>query len=154
MKKATKFGISILGVFIAFQFINPVRNKSGQVLPADIINTVIVPQNIQVLLKRACYDCHSNNTNYVWYDNIQPGRWWVEHHITEGKANLNFSEFGTYSHRKQENKLKAIGKSIKEESMPIVSYTMMHKNARLTVKEKELIIVWAQQSTNNLSEKN
>ena len=66
----------------------------------------------------------------------------MESHIKEGKEDLNFSEFGNYSERKQKNKLKSIVKQIKSDEMPLASYTMMHKNAVLSTAQKQEIINW------------
>jgi hypothetical protein len=63
-------------------------------------------------------------------------------HIKDGKANLNFSEFGTYSKRKQANKFKSIGMSVTDGSMPLSSYTIMHTDAKLGKEEKKLITDW------------
>ncbi len=70
---------------------------------------------MQNILKRSCYDCHSNNTVYPWYDRIQPVAWWLQYHVNHGKHSLNFSEFGSYSVARQAKKLKNIGKQIKED---------------------------------------
>ena len=86
----------ILVVFTAIQFIQPVRNISGQVLQTDISNTYNVPENVYTLLKNACYDCHSNNTNYPWYSNIQPVAWLLAMDIKNGKAKINFSLDGCF----------------------------------------------------------
>ena len=64
------------------------------------------PGNVQPILARACYDCHSDNTAYPWYNRIQPVAWWLANHVKEGKGELNFSQFGTYSGKKQKHKLK------------------------------------------------
>ena len=88
------------------------------------------------VFKNSCYDCHSNNTRYPWYVNIQPMGWVMARHIKKGKENLNFSEFGTYSKRKQANKLRAIATSIKDGSMPLSSYTIMHTDAKLCEEEE------------------
>lgn len=129
-------------VFIVFQFLQPAYNKNRQVLPTDLTKTVSVPNDVQIILRKACYDCHSNNTNYPWYMNVQPVGWVMASHIKDGKENLNFSEFGSYSNRKQANKLRAILQSIDEGSMPISSYTMLHTDARLNKKSKEFIKDW------------
>jgi hypothetical protein len=102
-----------------------------------------VPSNVKTVLEVACYDCHSNNTRYPWYANIQPGGWWLAHHIKEGKEELNFSDFGSYSRRRQINKLRSIVNSIKDATMPLSSYTLLHQDARLTSEQKALIIAWA-----------
>jgi len=147
MSRSRKILFGILIVLIAIQFIQPARNKNGQVLPTAIS----VPGNVQPILKTACYDCHSNNTQYPWYANIQPVRSFLDWHIKEGKEELNFSEFGSYSHRRQINKLKAIRNSINDGSMPLSSYTLIHKNARLSAAEKALIINWAEKTADSLS---
>ena len=146
--------IVLLIVFIAIQFIRPTRNVSIQVLPTDISKLVRVPDSVQVLLNNACYDCHSNNTHYPWYVNIQPMGWLMANHIKQGKSVLNFSEFGNYSARKKLSKLTGIANSIKDNIMPLSSYKWMHKNARISKDEKAMIINWVQQSKDSLSAKN
>ncbi len=141
-------------VIIAIQFIQPARNRSGQALPTDISKAYVVPENVQSVLKNACYNCHSNNTNYPWYSNIQPGGWWLASHIRRGKAELNFSEFGDYSSRKQRSKFNSIAKTIEDGTMPFPSYKLIHKNARLTKNEKAIVINWANKTKDSLSLKN
>jgi hypothetical protein len=154
MSRIKKILLAILIVLIVIQFIQPARNKNGQVLATDISKMVSLPRDVQIILKTACYDCHSNNTNYPWYTNIQPVGWMMARHIKEGKEELNFSEFGSYAARRQLNKLKSIENSIKDGSMPISSYTIIHKNARLTNEEKALIIDWAKITRDSLANKN
>jgi len=143
MRKRGKWLLILLALFIVIQFIRPARNQSGQVLQTDITKMFPVPSNVKTVLEVACYDCHSNNTRYPWYANIQPGGWWLAHHIKEGKEELNFSDFGSYSRRRQINKLRSIGNSIKDATMPLSSYTLLHQDARLTSEQKALIIAWA-----------
>ena len=151
MSRIKKIGLTLLIVIIAIQFIQPVRNKSGQVLPADISKIYSVPDSVQCVLKNACYDCHSDNTSYPWYSNIQPFGWWLASHISRGKKELNFSEFGNYSDRRQRSKLFSIEKSIEDGSMPFPSYTLIHKNSRLTKEQKSLIINWADRIKDSLN---
>ena len=138
-------------LFIALQFIRPARNKSSQVLTTDISKVVTIPDTVLTLLKNACYDCHSNNTDYPWYSNIQPMGWLMAYHIKQAKNELNFSEFGSYSQRRQLSKLDGIANSIKDDIMPLKSYKIMHKSAQLSTDEKSLLINWAQQSIDSLS---
>jgi hypothetical protein len=141
-------------VFISIQFIRPVHNISNRILPNDISTVVNISDSVQMILKKACYDCHSNNTIYPWYSNIQPMGWLMATHIKQGKEELNFNEFGSYSIRKQGNKLNGIANSIRDNIMPLVSYKWMHKNAQLGTNEKTLIINWAQKTSENLSIRN
>ena len=140
--------------FVAIQFIQPARNKSNQVLQTDIQKMYTVPDKVLVILQNSCYDCHSNNTRYPWYSFIQPGAWLMARHIKKGKANLNFSEFGVYSNRKQQSKLQAIANSIKDKTMPIWSYTLIHKNAKLLPDDKAVLLDWIKTTKDSLSLKN
>ena len=141
-------GLFLLLTFGAIQFFIPDRNISKGPSPNAI--TKLVPPELQDLLQNACYDCHSNHTHYPWYVKIQPIAWFMSHHITEGKKELNFDEFGTYSGRRQLSKLKSIAGSVKDASMPLSSYTFMHNKARLSETEKELIIDWALKTKDSL----
>jgi len=138
-------------LFIALQFIRPVHNKNGLVLKTDISKVVIIPDTVQILLKNACYDCHSNNTDYPWYSNIQPVGWLMAYHIRKAKNQLNLSEFGSYPQRRQLSKLDGLANSIKDDIMPLKSYKIMHKSAQLSTDEKSLLINWANQSIDSLS---
>jgi Haem-binding domain len=138
-------------LFIVLQFIRPVHNKSGQVLTTDISKVITIPDTVLNVLKNACYDCHSNNTNYPWYSNIQPMAWLMAYHIKKAKNQLNFSEFGSYSQRRQLSRLDGIANSIKDDIMPLNSYKLMHKSAQLNNEEKSLLINWAQQSIDSIS---
>ena len=142
MSRLKKILLAILLVFIVIQFIQPGHNKGGQILPTDISNTYSIPENINVLLKNSCFDCHSNNTNYPWYSTIQPMAWLVASDIRNGKEKLNFSEFGSYSPRRRISKWVDIEKRIKDGTMPLSSYKFMHKNARLTENDKKLLVEW------------
>ncbi|POY36432.1 cytochrome C [Solitalea longa] len=154
MSLGRKIVLALLFVFIGIQFIQPARNKSGQVLPTDITKMYNLPENVQVVLKNACYDCHSNNTNYQWYATIQPVGWWLASHIKKGKADLNFNEFGNYSKRKQQSKLKAIANSVKDKTMPLPAYALIHKNAKLSKEDKILLLNWVENLKDSLSQEN
>lgn len=132
----------LLIAFVGIQFMPSTRNQSNEVLETDFSKTFSVPNNIQNLLRNSCYDCHSNNTNYPWYNKIQPVSWFLEHHIKEGKKELNFSEFGEYSKRRQKSKIKSIKSQIEKNGMPLWSYTFIHRDAKLSENDKELIYNW------------
>jgi hypothetical protein len=154
MKLIKRILLVLFITFVAIQFIQPARNESGRVLETDISKMVLIPDSVGFILKHTCYDCHSNYTVYPWYMNIQPMGWMMAKHIKEGKAALNFSEFGSYSSRRQISKLTGIENSIKNDIMPLASYTWMHKNARLNKDEKTMIANWVQQAKDSLSAKN
>ena len=141
----------LLGLFVLIQFIRPAKNDGRLDAQGDIAKRLNVPPTVQSRLKTACYDCHSNHTNYPWYTNIQPIGWLLANHIREGKVELNFSAFGSYSKRRQLSKLKAIGGSLRDGSMPLWSYTLIHQNAKLSNEEKQLIMDWAEKTRDSLA---
>jgi hypothetical protein len=153
MKLAKKLLIVIVIALIAIQFFRPDRNISSQVSSTDISGVVSMPDSVKAILKDACYDCHSNNTRYPWYANIQPTGWWLAGHIKEAKGDLNFSEFGRYEQRKQVSKLDGVAAVVEEDIMPLRSYKMMHKSARLSADEKNLLIDWVRHSMDSISAK-
>jgi hypothetical protein len=71
-------------------------------------------------------------------------------HINEGKTELNFSEFGSYSLRRQMSKLNGIAGSLKDGTMPLASYTFIHRDARLSKEDKTLITQWALKEKDSL----
>ena len=152
MSRFKKIAWAIAIGLIAIQFIQPAHNISGQVLETDISKAVSVPDSVQMILKRACYNCHSNNTIYPFYAYIQPIGWLLNSHIEEGKSQLNFSDFGSLSKRRQASKLKSIANQIKDGAMPLPAYTMLHKNAVLGKTDKDLIINWANNTKDTLSQ--
>jgi Haem-binding domain len=138
-------------IFIVIQFFRPTPNKSYQVLDTDISKMAAISDSVLSILKNGCYDCHSNNTYYPWYSNIQPMGWLMAYHIKKAKSQLNFSEIGSYSQRRQLSKLDGIANSIKDDIMPLKSYKIMHKPAQLSTAEKSLLVNWAQRSRDSLS---
>lgn len=154
MKSVTKILLGLLVILIITQFVHPARNKNGQAMPNDISKMVAMPIDVQGILKKACYDCHSNNTDYPWYSYIQPFHWFMDYHIESGKEELNFNEFGSYTPRRQKSKLRAIENNLKDGTMPLWSYTLIHRNAILSEAEKSLIINWVQNSKDSLNKKN
>lgn len=143
LKKILKrtFQILLL-VFIVIQFFRPAKNKAEGISNNDISKIYAVPADVQTILKASCYDCHSNNTVYPWYANIQPVAWWLNKHIVDGKKDLNFSEFTTYRIRKQYRKLEEINELVKENEMPLESYLWIHKDAKLNEQQKLTLANW------------
>ena len=141
MRRKVLLGLLVL--LVAIQFIRPAKNQSSEMSVNDISKGYNVPANVNEVLQKACNDCHSNNTVYPWYSNIQPVAWWLDNHIYDGKKELDFSEFTTYSPKKQHHKLEEVIETVKEGEMPLNSYTWMHKNAILTDAEKLTVSEWA-----------
>jgi hypothetical protein len=137
-----KIALGLLIVFVALQFIRPTRNSSTTLSTNDISKAYIVPENVLKVFEKSCYDCHSNNSAYPWYTNIQPIGLWMQQHIDEGKDELNFSEFKSYSIKRQLKKMKEIRNEINEDEMPLSSYLIIHRDANLNNEQKKSIIDW------------
>lgn len=137
-----KFLLGFLIILVLIQFFKPTKNITSAAQFQSIDKVYNVPQHVGNILQKDCYDCHSNHTKYPWYVNIQPIAWWMDDHIKEGKRKLNFSEFGSYTLKKQDHKLEELTEQIVDE-MPLQSYTIAHKETKLTAGEKKTLTDWA-----------
>lgn len=129
-------------LIIAIQFFDTDKNISVTPSENAIEKHYQLSSHVQGLLKTSCYDCHSNNTAYPWYNNIQPVKWWLANHVNSGKRHLNFDEFNTYSKEKKLKKLDEITKTVKSGEMPLSSYTVIHHNAKLSSADQSEIEKW------------
>ncbi len=132
-----------LAAFVVIQFIRPQKNVSNGDLSNDISKKFSIPADVQTELNNSCYDCHSNNTRYPWYAEVQPVGWLLAKDIREAKKNLNFSEFGAYRLRRQYIKLEQIADQVSEEEMPLPNYTIMHRDAKMSPERRTRLINWA-----------
>jgi len=136
-----KIFIVLLVALIAIQFVRPTKNTSGE-KSNDVSTKYIMSDTVRLVFDKACADCHSNNTKYPWYASIQPLGLWLDHHVDEGKGEFNINEFAAYRAGKQNHKLKEVIEQIEEGEMPLNSYTLIHKEAVLSEKEKATLINW------------
>jgi len=144
-----------LGILlIAIQFFRPEKNLSND-QTFDISKNYPVPENVRKTLEVACNDCHSNQTKYPWYAEIQPVAWWLNSHVTDGKRHLNFSDFTRRRIAVQNHKFEETIEVIKENEMPLDSYTWMglHHEANLTDKQRQELVNWAQEQMDSLKAK-
>jgi len=135
-----KILIGLLVLFIAIQFFqidktNPVADEKLDFLVMHNTTPEIASQ-----IKASCYDCHSNKSVYPAYTYVQPIGWFVKNHIEEGKEHLNFSEFGSYTAKKQAHKLEECSELVEEAEMPLSSYTLIHDEAVLSKEQQTTLI--------------
>ena len=145
MKVFKIIAVVLLVAFVGIQFIPTNRNHSEEVPPSDFMLVKNVPTEVKSILMISCYDCHSNNTHYPWYQKVQPVSWYLEGHIEDGKEELNFSDFGSYSDRMQKAKMRSIISQVEDGKMPLPSYTLLHPEAELTAEEKQLLVKWIEE---------
>lgn len=134
---------------MAIQFIRPQRNISTQAVPQAFLDSFQVSDTVKNLLANSCFDCHSNNTRYPWYTNIQPVGRLMANHIKEGKEKMNFNELAALSTRRRNSKFKNITEQIEQGEMPLKSYLLMHNNAKLSPAERTILINFFQSKINN-----
>lgn len=135
-----KILIALLVVLVVLQFFqidktNPVVDESK-----DFLKTQNTPEEIASIIKTSCYDCHSNESKYPWYSNVQPAGWFLKDHIDEGRRELNFSTFTDYEVKRQDHKLEECIEYIEKDEMPLGSYTLVHREAALTEAQKNILI--------------
>jgi hypothetical protein len=90
---------------------------------------------VKTLLKRACYDCHSNRTVWPWYAKVAPVSWLIQSDVDRGRQRLNFSEWD-----RPQWKAAGAGKRIQRGSMPPWYYVLMHSRAHLSLTEKQTLV--------------
>ena len=137
-----KIGLLLIIAFIVIQFIPVTLNQSEIVPKEDFIEVMKPSDEIALLITSSCYDCHSDNTVYPWYDKVAPVSWWINHHIEEGKEELNFSVWDSYSDKRKKHKLEEIVEMIEEKEMPLKSYLITHRDAELSNQEIEILKNW------------
>ena len=127
--------------FIAIQFFQPEKNLS-QDEKNHIFNNEQLPENVKEIFKTSCVDCHSNNTNYLWYHKIAPVSWLVNKDVIEGKKELNFSEWGEMDNYDKIGAIEDIRQEVEQKTMPIKPYVLMHPKAKLTDEEVAVLTAW------------
>lgn len=145
MKKILKILAILLFVgFIGIQFIRPDFTNPSLVAGQTLEENTQVPENVQVILKKACNDCHSNTTVYPWYSYIQPSASFLKNHIDEGRHELNFSDWKIYEAKKQRRKLAEVCEEVQSKAMPLPSYLWIHWDAKLTDAEIKTLCDWTE----------
>lgn len=110
-------------------------------LKTDIDLEMKMPPNISKILKKACYDCHSNDVNLPWYSNIAPISWMISKNINNAREGLNFSIWEEYTQEEKDKKRKEIFRTIYA-AMPLPLYMKMHKKSQLTQEERAEVREW------------
>lgn len=137
-----KILLGLLVILVLIQFYRPAKNIATETPKTDFLAVTNPTNSTAKLIKDACYDCHSNNTKYPWYNNIAPVSWVIAHHVDEGKEHLNYSEWSTFSVKKKNHKLEEMIEMIEEREMPLESYLPMHPEAKLSNEQITELNAW------------
>jgi hypothetical protein len=140
-------------IIVVIQFIRPGKNLGPADPSKEIASVINVPGDVSAILRKSCYDCHSDSTRYPWYSEVMPVGWFLAGHVNDAKTRLNFSEFGSGSLRRQYKKLEEISEQIGQGEMPLDSYLLMHGDAALAPGEKEALNRWVEASRASMRER-
>jgi hypothetical protein len=131
---------SVVGLCVAFIAIQIVPvNRSNPAVQGDFRGS---PEVVSVL-RRACYDCHSNETVWPWYSRVAPVSWVIAHDVNEGRAALNFSTWNQLSAEKQAEAMKESWEEVAEGKMPTWYYVAPHPEARLSANDQSVLRAWS-----------
>jgi len=138
--KWTRRILLILAVLLLLaQFVRPDRTNP----PVDAAKELQTPAHVQQILDRSCRDCHTSRTEWPWYSNVTPVNWYLADHIREGRHELSFSEFQSYSAKKQAKKMEELCEEVEEGEMPLREYTWLHPESKLSEADRQTLCTWA-----------
>ncbi len=143
-------GLGLIGFFLVIQLIRIDKSAPAGNLSDDFIVSEATEENVAMLIKNACYDCHSHQTEYPWYAEVAPVSWWIKNHINEGRKHLNFSVWTTYNAKKQKHKLEECIEMMENNEMPLKSFTWTHPEAKLSDEQKALLVSYLKVKFNSL----
>ena len=140
-RKGLKTAVLILVVVVILaQFIRIDRSNP------PVGSEISAGPSIQPVLRRVCYNCHSNETVWPWYSRVAPVSWLVGSDVSEGRQHLNFTEWGTYDSGTQSHKLRGIAEEVRSGDMPPWYYSLIHREARLSPSERSQILAWTSEA--------
>lgn len=142
MKRWTYIILSLVVIFGIIQLIPGKFPEKSDDTSKDLLANTNPPEDVAKIIRTACYDCHSYQYTKPWYGNVAPSSWLVANHINEGTQHLNFSKWTDYSRKTMLHKLDEIQDEISGGDMPLNQYTWMHKDARLTQEQRDLLTSW------------
>ena len=145
--------VAICLIFIGLQFTNPRHTNPPFDESKTLESMTVVPSEVSGIFAHSCNDCHSNATNWRWYTYVAPVSWLTVGHVTKGRSELNFSEWGTYGARMKQTRLGAICDLTEKEAMPLPSYAFVHRDVKLSRDQVRAICEWTKQEAQRLTAK-
>ncbi len=136
-----KILIGLVSVVVLIQLVPVDRSNPA----SDAALEIAAPIEIKAILKKSCYDCHSNEVVWPWYSYVAPVSWLIAHDVEEGREHVNFSEWGTYDNKTQEKAKEEICDEVLEDKMPLPIYLKLHAETALSKTQKQVIKTWALQ---------
>lgn len=140
----------ILVVFLLIQFIPYSIPENIPANENDLLAMEDMDEEVALILRNSCYDCHSNETRMPWYGYVAPARWLVVKDINEGRDELNFSDWNKLEKREQINILQDLVEEIEGGHMPLPVYTLLHRDAKLNEAQKKKLSEWSEGITEKI----
>jgi hypothetical protein len=136
-KKIIRYILLALLVFLILAQFKRVDNENPPITEGQdfLVMNQTDPAMAQ-LIRGACYDCHSHETDHPWYTEVAPISWWIKGHIDHGRESLNFSTWGNYKAKKQKHKLEECASRTEATEMPLLTYIILHSEARISKEER------------------
>lgn len=139
-------------IFISAQFIPSGIPENKPEDDKSIANDSLMSGPVLEQFRKSCFDCHSNQVNLPWYSRVAPSSWLLAGHINEGRSYLNFSEWTAYSSREKIGLLDDIRDEVSSGKMPLKSYLLIHREAKLGSAEMAAILKWADEASARILE--
>ena len=135
-------GLLLLMVFTVSQLVRPARTNPTTDPARTLFHIRPVPAHVASALDRACRDCHSNDTRWPWYSNVAPVSWFVIDHVNHGRSHFNYSDWSRHDAEEGRRLLATACRLVREQEMPLLSYTWMHRHASLSPADVDALCAW------------
>jgi cytochrome c551/c552 len=134
-------GVVGVVVFVVLQLVPTKWDKIIGVNPPERYK-LEAPAEVEAILRRACMDCHSNETRWPFYSRIAPGSWLMARDVGKGRARFNMSEWGDAEEADRALDKESSWEQIEEGEMPPWFYIPLHPDAKLSDAEKATLKAW------------
>lgn len=143
MKFFKKTILILLVIFAIAQFFGPEQNQGDLASVESFYSDTNPPEQVKMILKENCNDCHSDVTRYPWYSYITPVNYWMAAHVEDGKKHFNVSDWDLNSTKRKDHKFEELIEMVENKDMPLASYTWGHPEAKLSDEQINSVIDWA-----------
>lgn len=129
------------GLFVLLLIVQLVPSPPADNPPVE--EEVTAPAEVMQVLRQSCYDCHSHETAWPWYARVAPAKWLVREHVEDARSELNFSAWNRYDAEDRAHKWDEVAEEVDEGEMPLRSYLIVHRDARLSADDAEILVHFA-----------
>lgn len=149
-QRRVTIGVAVL--LLGIQFVRPEKRNPPVAAERTYQARLQVPAEVASVVERSCYDCHSHQTRWPWYSEVAPVSWVVVNDVNHGRRHLNFSEWAQYDRKTADDLLGELCEVVTHGEMPLPSYRLVHRNARLAATEVRAICAWTDAERERLAQ--